>query len=93
VLVATTLAESGGTPRFPRLEPRVAYAGVDPSVLESGIIQGKQRHLSKRDPPCLGRVLCGATDSAHRRNPDRAVYLNERCRRKILRDRRGRAGP
>ena len=78
VLAATILAELGDVARFPRLEALVAYAGLDPSVFESGAFHGRREHISKRGSPYLRRALYLAAHSAHRRNPDLAAYLERK---------------
>jgi transposase len=78
VLAATILAEIGDVGRFPSFRALVAYAGLDPSVFESGQFQGKRQHLSKRGSPYLRRALYLATHSAHLRNPDLDDYLQRK---------------
>jgi transposase len=78
VLAATILAEIGDVARFSRLEALVAYAGLDPSVFESGAFHGRRQHISKRGSPYLRRALYLAAHSAHRRNPDLAAYLERK---------------
>ena len=78
VLAATSLAAIGDVARFPRREALVAYAGLDPSVFESGAFHGRRQHISKRGSPYLRRALYLAAHSAHRRNPDLATYLERK---------------
>jgi transposase len=78
VLAATSLAAIGDVARFPRREALVAYAGLDPSVFESGAFHGRRQHISKRGSPYLRRALYLAAHSAHRRNPDLAAYLERK---------------
>ena len=75
VLAATILAEIGDIGRFERLEAVVAYAGLDPSVFESGQFQGRRGHISKRGSPYLRRALFLAAHSAHLHNADLRAYL------------------
>jgi len=79
VLAATILAEIGDINRFSRLEGLVAYAGIDPSVFESGQFVGKRQHMSKRGSPYLRRALWLAAHSARIWNKD----LDEYFRRKL----------
>jgi len=78
VLAATILAEIGAIDRFPSSRALVAYAGLDPSVFESGQFQGKRQHLSKRGSPSLRRALYLATHSACLHNPDLNAYLQRK---------------
>jgi len=56
ITTATFLAETGPLPRFPGAKSLVAYAGLDPSVHESGRYRGRSR-LSKRGNRHLRRIL------------------------------------
>jgi transposase len=78
VLAATILAELGDVARFPSLKALVAYAGLDPSVYESGAFHGTRQHISKRGSPYLRRALYLAAHSAHQRNPDLHAYLQRK---------------
>jgi transposase len=78
VLAATILAEIGDVHRFPRLEALVAYAGIDPSVFESGQFHARRQHISKRGSPHLRRALFLAAHSAQMRNPDLHAYLERK---------------
>jgi transposase len=80
VLAATILAEIGDIDRFPRLTALVAYAGIDPSVFESGGFKGTRQHISKRGSPYLRRALYLATHSAQRQNTDLGDYLQRKLR-------------
>lgn len=75
VLNGTILAELGEIDRFATPRALVAYAGLDPSVFESGAFHGKRQRLSKRGSPYLRRALYLATISACRHNPDLHDYL------------------
>jgi transposase len=78
VLAATILAEIGDISRFPSEKSLVAYAGLDPSVFESGAFQGRRQHISKRGSPYLRRALYLATHGAQRHNPDLRAYLERK---------------
>ena len=56
ITTATLLAEIGDISRFPSAKHLVAYAGLDPSVHQSGRYRGRSR-LSKRGSPHLRRIL------------------------------------
>jgi transposase len=80
-LGATIVAEIGDIDRFPRPEALVAYAGLDPSVFESGDFQGTRRHISKRGSPYLRRALYLAAHNAQLRDPELAAYLHRKLGR------------
>lgn len=56
ITTATFLAEAGPLCRFPSAKSLVAYAGLDPSVHQSGRYRGRSR-LSKRGNRYLRRIL------------------------------------
>jgi transposase len=78
VLAATLLAEIGDVHRFPSLESLVAYAGIDPSVFESGEFVGRRQHMSKRGSPYLRRALWLAAHSTRQWNPDLDAYFRRK---------------
>lgn len=79
VLAATLIAEIGDIQRFPSVESLVAYAGIDPTVFESGEFSGRRQHMSKRGSPYLRRALWMAAHSTRRWNSD----LNDYFQRKL----------
>ena len=50
-------AEIGDINRFDKPKQLIAYAGMDPSVKQSGNFVGTQSHMSKRGSPYLRRAL------------------------------------
>ena len=56
-LGATILSEIGDINRFDKPKQLIAYAGIDPSVKQSGNFVGTQSHMSKRGSPYLRRAL------------------------------------
>ena len=64
VLAAALLGEIGDVKRFKNAAALVAYAGIDPSVYQSGQFQAPRMRISKRGSPYLRRALwqaaCGA---------------------------------
>jgi transposase len=78
VLAATLLAEIGNIQRFSSLESLVAYAGIDPSVFESGEFTGRRQHMSKRGSPYLRRALWLAAHSARQWNADLDSYFQRK---------------
>ncbi|MBM3158120.1 MAG: IS110 family transposase [Chloroflexi bacterium] len=78
VLAATLLAEIGDIHRFSSLENLVAYAGIDPTVFESGEFTGRRQHMSKRGSPYLRRALWLAAHSTRRWNTDLDSYFQRK---------------
>lgn len=69
VCAATILGEIGDVTRFERPASLVAYAGLDPSVFESGEFVGTKNHLSKRGSRYLRWALWIAADRARMFDP------------------------
>jgi transposase len=69
VLGATILGEIGDISRFKSPSSLVAFAGLDPSVFESGEFKGTKGHLSKRGSTYLRWALWLAADRARRFDP------------------------
>ena len=57
VLAAVVLSEIGDISRFSAPEKLVAFAGIDPSVHQSGSFTSNQNHISKRGSPYLRRAI------------------------------------
>lgn len=77
-VAAMLLAEIGDVHRFPTLDNLVAYAGIDPSVYESGAFQARQAHMSKRGSPHLRRALWLAAHLARLHDPELRAYFDKR---------------
>ena len=83
VLAATILGEIGDIHRFANLKQLVAYAGLDPTVYQSGQFQAGHSRLSKRGSVYLRRALWMAASVARRYDPDlRALYRRKRRQHK-----------
>lgn len=78
VLAATLLAEIGDVHRFHSIKPLVAFAGLDPSVHQSGNFQATQSALSKRGSPYLRRAIWLAATPARLYNPDLAAFYQRK---------------
>lgn len=87
VLLATAIvAEIDRIENFPKPVQLVAFAGIDPSVRESGLFKGSRNHMSKRGSKLLRRALYLAAVCAIQRNRTglpRNPYLREYYERKI----------
>lgn len=82
-LAATILGEIGDIRRFSNLKQLVAYAGLDPTVHQSGQFQASHSHISKRGSTYLRRALWLAASVARRYDPDlKALYERKRLQRK-----------
>ena len=69
VLGATIFSEIGDISRFPSATKLVAFAGIDPTVQQSGEFTGTNNHMSKRGSPYLRRALWQAAVIAVRCDP------------------------
>lgn len=79
VLAATILAEVGDISRFGSDPAKlVAYAGIDPSVKQSGNFIGSRNRMSKRGSPYLRRALWLAATVAYRHDPTLAAFYHKK---------------
>jgi transposase len=69
VLAAAILGEIGDISRFPTGVKLVAYAGIDPTVRQSGQFNGTRNRMSKRGSPYLRRAIWLAASTAKTYNP------------------------
>lgn len=69
VSAAVILAEIGDISRFDNPKKLVAFAGIDPSVYQSGGYTASHAKMSKRGSPYLRRAFWNAADAASRCNP------------------------
>jgi transposase len=77
---AIILGEIGDINRFTCVEQLVAYAGIDPTVYQSGQFEGNQAHMSKRGSPHLRRILWLAATMARIKDPElKAFYWKKRA--------------
>ncbi len=63
-IAATILSEIGEIERFNHPKKLVAFAGLDPSVFESGRFKGTKNHITKRGSARLGFATCFTWPSA-----------------------------
>lgn len=73
----TFLAETGGMERFASHRKLIAYAGLDPTVYQSGKYEGKSR-ISKRGNRHLRRVIWIMTGTAIVHNPTFKTYFQKK---------------
>jgi transposase len=82
-LAASIIAEIGDINRFDSPEKLAAFAGIDPSVKQSGEFNGTKNHMSKRGSPYLRRALYLAAVSCNLHNPAmHAIYEKKRSQGK-----------
>ena len=85
VLAATILSEIGDITRFSSADKLLAYAGLDPSVKQSGEFKSNQNRMSKRGSPYLRRAIWLASTVAVHRDPMFQTLLRkENIRRSAL---------
>ena len=68
-LGAAIIGEIGDVNRFGTPQQLQAFAGMDPSVTQSGNFQGTQGKMSKRGSPYLRRAVYLAANAAQRHDP------------------------
>ena len=79
VLAATILSEIGDISRFSSADKLLAYAGLDPTVKQSGEFRSSQNRMSKRGSPYLRRAIWLASTTAVQFDPMfRAYYEKKR---------------
>jgi transposase len=77
-LAATITAEIGDIARFESPEKLAAFAGIDPTVYNSGKFTGTRMVMSKRGSPYLRRALWMASASARRFDPELAAFFQRK---------------
>jgi len=75
---AAILAEIGDIHDFESVEKLVGYAGIDPSVYQTGQFQASHAHMSKRGSPYLRHALWQAATVAAQHDPDLQAYYQAR---------------
>jgi transposase len=75
---AIILAEIGDVNRFPAPEKLVAYAGIDPTVYQSGQFTATQTRMSKRGSPYLRHALWQAAFMASQHDPQLHAYYQRK---------------
>lgn len=75
---AVILGEIGDIHRFEGSEQLVAYAGIDPSVYETGQFKADHAHMSKRGSPHLRQAVWQAATVAARYDPELKAYYQKK---------------
>lgn len=78
ILGATILSEIGDISRFSSADKLAAFAGVDPTVKQSGDFVGVKNHMSKRGTPYLRRALWLASTTAVHFDPMFKAYYEKK---------------
>ena len=79
IAAATILAEIGDINRFKSSSALVAFAGIDPTVRQSGEFSSTHNHMSKRGSPYLRHAIFLATTTCSFHNsPLNAYYKKKR---------------
>lgn len=75
IAAATILAEIGDINRFKSSSALVAFAGIDPTVRQSGEFSSTHNHMSKRGSPYLRHaIFLAATTCSFHNSPLNAYY-------------------
>ena len=79
IAAATILAEIGDINRFKSSSALVAFAGIDPTVRQSGEFSSTHNHMSKRGSPYLRHaIFLAATTCSFHISPLNAYYKKKR---------------
>ena len=79
IAAATILAEIGDINRFKSSSTLVAFAGIDPTVRQSGEFSSTHNHMSKRGSPYLRHaIFLAATTCSFHNSPLNAYYKKKR---------------
>ena len=79
IAAATILAEIGDINRFKSSSALVAFAGIDPTVRQSGEFSSTHNHMSKRGSPYLRHaIFLAATTRSFHNSPLNAYYKKKR---------------
>lgn len=78
ILGATIISEIGDITRFKSADKLAAFAGMDPSVKQSGDYTSAKNRISKRGSPYLRRAIWLATFSAINNDPMFREYFDKK---------------
>ncbi|WP_042349902.1 IS110 family transposase [Bacillus massiliigorillae] len=84
-IAATIISEIGEIDRFNHPKKLVAFAGIDPSIFESGTFKGTKNHITKRGSSRLRHALftavrCAIRDARKTRTTKELIPRNKRLR-------------
>ena len=78
-LAAIIISEIGDISRFKDAPSLVAFAGIDPTVRQSGTYNCNNNKMSKRGSPYLRRALWTAAKCSYLYDPQLNAYYNKKC--------------
>ena len=78
-LGAYILSEIGDVSRFSSAAKLAAYAGIDPTMRQSGEYNGIRNRMSKRGSPYLRHAIWLATSSAVHHDPALQAYFQKKA--------------
>jgi len=78
ISAATIFAEIGDIARFDSPKKLVAFAGIDPSIYQSGNYSSSHASMSKRGSPYLRRALWNTAEITSRMNPVFAEFYQRK---------------
>lgn len=78
MLAAIIIGEIGDLSRFPNVSSVIAYAGLDPTVTESGTIT-KKRNISKKGSKYLRTAIWQAAVYSLVHNPTLRAFYDKKC--------------
>jgi len=84
-IAATIISEIGEIERYNHPKKLVAFAGIDPTVFESGTFKGTQNRITKRGSSRLRQTLymavkCAIRDCRKQKTTDEIIPRNKRLR-------------
>ncbi len=77
-LGATIFSEIGDISRFDSAAKLAAFAGIDPTITQSGEFVGTHNHMSKRGSPYLRRAIWQASTAAATFDPHMKAFLQKK---------------
>ena len=77
-LGATIFSEIGDISRFDSAAKFAAFAGIDPTVTQSGEFVGTHNHMSKRGSPYLRRAIWQASTAAATFDPHMKAFFQKK---------------
>lgn len=80
ILAAAIIAEIGDITRFTTSAQLVSFAGINPTVHQSGQFTGNKNHMSKKGSPYLRLALWKAAVTSVRFNPVLKAYYEQRIK-------------
>ena len=78
-LATIIVSEIGDISRFKDAPSLVAFAGIDPTVKQSGTYNYNNNKMSKRGSPYLRRTLWTAAKCSYLYDPQLNAYYNKKC--------------